>query len=292
MRLLLLVTLFGIVPLAHAENLLTATSIEISTSSSSKDISFYLAQSERKRTKQPNSSSTAPSAEPQQGQIEYSAEEFERAWACEPSIIRWKGRYSIDFESPNCFRKPESELQRYRMILYSQYGGLQDQASQATFDAESRRRSELRQQAVRKAEEVAAAPTVQRQRDLKAGRIKISSFEDAVLALSPQFLEDIMEQPLLTADSGNYAGAVVIDLPMEQNILRVKLLALNPAPKYAMLRIGPKTVNWVRSGMRVGGTVLVIGRYVGNTRYRTVSGEERIAPVLEALYVGESQSGK
>jgi hypothetical protein len=154
--------------------------------------------------------------------------------------------------------------------------------------AEERRKAQ--EHVATQKEEIEYQNKESRKRDLKAGRIKISSFGDAVLFYDPvQDLLDLMERPLLSPDSGIYSTAVTLDGEEQRGVLRVKVSLASIGRgdvRYAFLRTSKGTINFAPSAMRIGNDIAVVGRYVGNVKYKTVIGEERTAPMLEALYIG------
>lgn len=120
-----------------------------------------------------------------------------------------------------------------------------------------------------------------RQPKVKSGAIPISSFDDAILFYEPKSLWGVMASPLLTPDKSVYSGIVVLDGQENKNTLLVKFNAI-----YATLKLTKKTVNYLQEGLRINGDMNVIGRYVKNQKYTTVSGEGKTMPVLEVMYIG------
>ncbi len=140
----------------------------------------------------------------------------------------------------------------------------------------------------------------ERARELKSGKVKISSFADAGLVYEPnQGLDDIMDSPRLVPDKGYYSGSIIVDGQHSRNVLRGKRNAsiyfgtpfgvtrpdLAYGLAYIFLRISSKTINYTPGNLRIGATITVLGRYVGNMQYTTIGGEPKIAPLLEVAYI-------
>lgn len=133
-----------------------------------------------------------------------------------------------------------------------------------------------------------------RQLKVKSGAIPVSSFDDAVLFYKPSELWSVMHSPLLKPDNAIYGAEVILDHEEGKRLLRVKtggahnMLGGWVGTAYANIRLTKKTVDYSKRGMRIGGVIKVIGRYVQNMKYKTISGEEKIMPVIEAMYIGDS----
>ncbi len=243
--------------------------------------------------------------------------DFDRAWQCKPfnafGVIFSPDR--ITFQNAAC-RAPimaTEEQNRLRAALVSYYGNTAQgarafesdrirRANQENLDRANARQAEdeahrnaqmdrqrseeQRQVAETRREETENIAREERERLLKSRKIKIENFSDAVLYLKPTSpLIEIIASPLLSPDRKIYSGGVILDALQENNILRV-----NPSyaagPHYAFLKITKKTVNYApQEEMRLGNGFNVIGQYVGNQNYLTVSGTTKTAPVLEVLYM-------
>jgi hypothetical protein len=141
----------------------------------------------------------------------------------------------------------------------------------------------------------AAARIAQQERigKLRSGEIKVQSMVDATLLHSPHDLAMIMNSPLLTPDGEYYAGDVVIDFQEKQQVIRAKIenfIDLQPPPKlvpvmYVLINVNKKTVIFNSPKLRIGKSINVIGRYVGNAEYKTVGGEIKVSPVIQAIYM-------
>lgn len=126
---------------------------------------------------------------------------------------------------------------------------------------------------------------------LKSGEIAVANFDDAMLVLEPKQLDQIMVSPLLKADNNIYAAEVRVD-GNDERMLRVargggrNFIGEWVAVSYAHLKISKSVTKYLKSEMRIGGVVKVIGRYVGNTEYRTIGGEVKVMPILDVMYLG------
>jgi hypothetical protein len=150
-----------------------------------------------------------------------------------------------------------------------------------TYSTEFSKREELRLQGV----------ATLRKAALKAGEIAVANFDDAMLLLEPKQLDQIMASPLLKADNKVYAAEVRID-GNDEHMLRAargggrNFIGEWVAVSYAGLKMSKSATKYLKSEMRIGGVVKVIGRYIGNTEYRTIGGEVKVMPILDVMYLG------
>lgn len=141
-----------------------------------------------------------------------------------------------------------------------------------------------------------------RQEQLKSGAIAIASFNDAALSQDrfsfifsnvAENLHEVMLRPFLKPNHAVYSGTVMID-GEERGALRVRVGGGRVWGEwvdiaYATLRLSKKSVNYSQQDWRKGSLVRVIGRYVGNNKYTTVAGEDRVMPVIDVMYVDDSR---
>lgn len=136
-----------------------------------------------------------------------------------------------------------------------------------------------------------------RQSKLKSGEIIASNFDDSMFLHAPKQLEEIMVSPLLRPDNsiygqpiGQYDQKLIVDGDEGENILRVKIICIlcgrRGEPRYAIVRLTKKTLDYSQAALRIGSSIKLIGRYVQNTKYKTIGGEEKSMPVLDAMYLG------
>jgi len=154
--------------------------------------------------------------------------------------------------------------------------------------------AQARQQAI---EQKVAQQQVQAQHiaDLKSGKVKISDMDDAIEFYSANSLDQIIASPLLTPDSSYYGGRVTLDAQQQNSLLRAKITnyvdLTNSPPRvlnvaYVFLKYKDAKV-FDANLLRLERSVRVVGRYVQNTQYDTVSGETKTSPVLDVLYIGQ-----
>lgn len=134
---------------------------------------------------------------------------------------------------------------------------------------------------------------VLRQKQLLAGAQKIQDFRDATLLHQPEVLESIMSSPLLMPNKkmyGNNSLAITIDAQEQNNLLRGKIIFGESSYgevnfKYVYLRTNAKTTVFHPDKLRIGASISVIGRYVSNATYTTLGGAEKMAPVLDVMFI-------
>lgn len=257
-----------------------------------------------KQDTQPRNATSPDSRQSAAQTPHFSEADVERMWQCEP-------RTSMEFPSGVSFLNRscgKEEQNRLRQIVISKYqldsrdpNVKMRGVREFTRDREARD-ERIRQEQARVQEQQRAASiserdqkrmaeenaVKERERLLKAKSIPIQNFVDAWLYFSPlKSIGQLMYSPLLSPDSGIYAGPVVLDFQEADKLLRViGLETYGTDITYAFLRINNNVVNYAPNAMRIKAEMCVIGRYVGNQRYRTILGVEKIAPVIEAIYLG------
>jgi hypothetical protein len=226
---------------------------------------------------------------------------LEKAWACLPTLAGsalHKGSrpseigYHYEFENSHCLYPdmPKDEQDRLMALLAAEYGdtNAKDNLGRERFRKErpDKIKEAYGREAAARAQQAGQtnAAIEDRKRLLKSGRVKISSIKDAALYHDPtQTLPAVIQSPLLSPDSAMYRGCAVLDGKEQEEILRAKALR---GVAYVFLKTSTKTKNFSPSRMRIGETVCLVGRYVGNVKYRTVIGEPKIAPLINVLYFG------
>lgn len=119
---------------------------------------------------------------------------------------------------------------------------------------------------------------------LSAGKLKIESVDDAGQVYRPDRLQSIAASPLLKANGKVYASKAVLDAEEEEGLLRAVVIDQR-GQYYAFLRTTKNTTFFNSDGLRVGGGISVLGRYVGNTKYTTLAGEAKSAPILDVMFI-------
>jgi len=224
--------------------------------------------------------------------------DLEAAWACRPTTSSGVPPYALWFTNPDCSppKMAEPENRRLRDVLIKEYKiDLSDPASMRAFNKEGARRNKAMQEQEQQAREVQQqndqTAKEERQRKLKTGAAKITSIDDAKLFYAPvKPLHEVMESPLLSPDGAIYSGNVVLDLQEKPGVIRGKILygyKQNPQTAYVLMQSTKATVNFSPESMRIDGGVQVLGRYIQNMQYETVTGTTKTAPVLEVLYFGK-----
>lgn len=234
----------------------------------------------------------------------YSKKNLEDAWDCEPEILFGINVPEVDrkirFANPDCSTLSggiRDEKYYLAKALVAHYGGLSTDEQLQAFDAERERQLKIHFLKAKQEKEIKKAEIEKRKNQLKTGHIKISNFNDVLLFYdSAQDLSEIMQKPLLKPNSKVYLGVVQLDNEEQKDLLRARadfpyrdyLKGINGINiRYAYLTTNDKTVNFAKSALRIGGKVAVLGRYINNAKYTTVIDEERTAPVLEVLYLGD-----
>ena len=171
-------------------------------------------------------------------------------------------------------------------------------AAEAKSAEEQRKREdqETAAEAERKRIEAAARARADHYHKLLSGEVKVASFDDAVLLYSPvKNLVNVIRSPLLSPSDAVYgASGLRLDAENEPGTLRLKAWTIDPdegfgfapMPSYVFCRITKKTIKVGERDFRINGVVSVVGRYIANQDYQTVSGETKMAPILELLYIG------
>lgn len=126
----------------------------------------------------------------------------------------------------------------------------------------------------------------QRRSNLLAGKEKIQDFKDAWLVYKPDdHLGSIIVSPMLTPDNKIYGGQnLVLDAQEGKNLLRGKIEG-EGLLYYIYLRTNAKTTIFHPEKLRIGAAIGIVGRYVNNMTYTTVAGAEKLAPVLDVMFI-------
>lgn len=136
---------------------------------------------------------------------------------------------------------------------------------------------------------LAALEKEKKQKDFKSGKVKLASIQDADTMVDGGALFTLAGSPLLNADGKMYKGMVRIDV-QEGKLIRVlsEIMGIQERryPRYVYLKVVKTTRNFSPEGLRIGATIGVIGKYIGNMNYTTVGGETKTAPLLEVAFLG------
>ena len=173
-----------------------------------------------------------------------------------------------------------------------------------------------------KQEEAALAVKEEQKRhanDLRSGRVRISNIKDAWIAQGQiSDLMELMASPLLKPNHAIYGARITLDAEERKGVVRarwdldsVESILESPLQEasqetyaqgakrisnirvkyggsvyYAQLNQSKKTIVMSKN-LRMGQAVWVIGRYVGNRKFRRANGTQGTMPVLEVLYLSE-----
>lgn len=152
------------------------------------------------------------------------------------------------------------------------------------------------QEQVKKNQESARLEIEEHIRQLKNREIPIGDISDAQQFYSSIELTEIMSSPLLLPDGDYYSGEVTVDYLEKNGVLRCKIenyIDMRSPPTivpimYVHLRTDKKSVLFNPLKLRIGQAISVVGKYVGNTEYKTLDGEVKVAPLLQVLYMGNN----
>lgn len=161
----------------------------------------------------------------------------------------------------------------------------------AAAQQEEERKAALEKQ---KAEQMAAA----READLRAGRVKPQNLGEVAIAHNAEIGVDLASAPKVRPDGKLYAlpGKIAIADGSSEFLAQFTLGDQNDAlyrmtgrsheinNKYFSVRIPKRLQEYYLDQAKIGRGFDVVGKYVANTKYKTRDGQEKAAPVFEAVY--------
>lgn len=128
-----------------------------------------------------------------------------------------------------------------------------------------------------------------------------TKYQQAVSATGAQSGIDLTEAPKIKADGALYALSGIIEQPAddgsflanlspsEENVPLVNALrqtrAISDRPSYFAVSVPKALQKYYFDNARISGGFDLVGRYISNTRYKTVGGQQKQAPVFEAVYI-------
>lgn len=135
--------------------------------------------------------------------------------------------------------------------------------------------------------------------NIKSKKERIKTVRDAAIYYSAQPLSPIIASPLLTPDNKYYFGEITIDFQEKQGFLRAKIENYVDSSMrsgrpivipiaYAFLKTDSKTISFNPELLRLGQRIYIVGRYVENKQYSTVSGQLKLSPEIQVLFMGGS----
>lgn len=127
-----------------------------------------------------------------------------------------------------------------------------------------------------------------------------TKFQQAIAATGAKAGGDLTDAPKIKADGALYSlsgtiqqsaddGSFLANLsPSEENVALANVLrqqrGIVDRPSYFAISV-PKTLQkYYFDNAKIGSGFDVVGRYISNTKYQTVGGQQKQAPVFEAVY--------
>jgi hypothetical protein len=200
---------------------------------------------------------------------------------------------------------------QYRYSEYASIYSEQDCASDIKFvvaecdikqkeHADQRRQKKAQEEKIEKAEKKAENKRVAAlESDLRAGRVKPANISQAAIAYSAEIGVGLASAPKIKPDGKLYAlpGKIVIaNEDSAEFLAQISLGEANDAllmiagrsheidSRYFYVRI-PKSLSvYYFDKAQIGRGFDLVGRYVANAKYETVAGQEKSAPIFEAVY--------
>jgi len=118
---------------------------------------------------------------------------------------------------------------------------------------------------------------------LRSGKTPVRSAADAAILFGATPGEMLIVSPPLKADGKVYSWFGPVDKVNSSTEFFVRTKALNKTG-FALARLNSKSK--VTSEPRQGAHMFFVGRFTGTIKVRMTSGEERVAPAFEILYMG------
>jgi hypothetical protein len=198
-------------------------------------------------------------------------------------------------ETVQCYAKCETDFS-------SNFQSAQEDYRRRWQQAEIHAQAEQKEAARKQAESDAVAV---RTEDLKSGRAKPASLEEAMITYSATNGANLASAPKIRPDGRLYAlhGRIRLaeDKPefmasaglsqneeLNINVNRIRaghFVPFEGSTKYFKVVVPKAMRDDYFERAKIEGGFDVVGRYVSNTKYRTAAGEEKSAPVFEAVYL-------
>lgn len=175
----------------------------------------------------------------------------------------------------------------FQQVHAKQIAEQQRQAqAQAKLEAEQRAQALAKQEAEQKAiQEAKAKAFNQRIADIRAGKAKIQTADEATAIYGASNGDSLTVQPMLHPDGKNYVIHGYLDpvggLQSDHFVLRAMVIGM---PAYAYINVDESKIS-LPPQTRVGSSLVVVGTYLDNSSYETVAGTRRYMPVFNALFV-------
>lgn len=204
-------------------------------------------------------------------------------------------RAGAEKEKVQCYAKCETEMASDFKFARQDFERRERQAAvhaKAEQDEAARKQAEAQAAAIRSA-------------DLKSGRAKPASLEEAMLTYDATDGSNLASAPKIKPDGRLYAlhGRIRLaeDKPefmasaglsqndeLNINVNRIRFGHLVPfegSTKYFKVVVPKAMRDDYFDRAKIEGGFDIVGRYVSNTKYKTAAGEEKSAPVFEAVYL-------
>ena len=206
--------------------------------------------------------------------------------SCVQEMITVGDLYSIDFSKTKTVEDYCQGLRTQGFCAVNCEDRLRDKFGEAKIDGE------------RKASENQAAAN--REASLKSGGVKPSGIKEAAIAHGAQPGGTLASSPKVKPDGGMYYVHGKIKMageepqflaalsPSKENELLAGALrksrGMGESTDYFAVTIPKSLQKYYFDNAKIDGGFDVVGRYVSNTKYKTVAGQEKAAPVFEAVY--------
>lgn len=121
-----------------------------------------------------------------------------------------------------------------------------------------------------------------RDADLRAGRVKPANIEQAMVAYSAENGISLASAPKIRPDGKLYALIGIIENAGSDPEFLAMLGSRDP--RYYMVKIPKALRSAYFDKAKIGDGFILVGKYTGNTNYKTIVGQQKSAPVFEAVY--------
>lgn len=187
----------------------------------------------------------------------------------------------------------EAQKARDNDIAQAQQASPEAQAARARAQAAQVQAEQLQAEKAKQAKQAALARHIA---DMKAGRAKPQSVQEAAVVYGARNGQGLIENPALRPDGKMYAMIGVIDpqSDVEHGALIIRGVQMNMLAGdeygntvgYATIKF--KDLNAIPANAHVGDQLEIVGHYTANRSYRTLAGQQKAMPVLDAEW---SKSG-
>lgn len=139
----------------------------------------------------------------------------------------------------------------------------------------------------------------QHEADLRAGKVKPQNLGEAVIVYGAADGEELASAPKIKPDGKVYyiTGKISISKGVKPEfmaqlsfgdqkdaLLRYAGYSSKLDSRYFYVKIPKSLQSYYYDQAKIGGFFVMVGKYVANTGYKTVAGQQKSAPVFEAVY--------